>query len=88
MAAWSLSLRLTNSIASISGRDGAVACGGSYVVAAGDVDLAAGLDEGRATAISLCHVDALIRDRGWALAPCLRHIALRLKGISPSSRHP
>ena len=69
-------MRLTNWIASateadIGGRDGAApgdgsspAVDGPSVVGAGDKESAAGLDEMIATAIALCPVDAVKRDRG------------------------
>ena len=93
-------MRLTNGIASateaaIGGRDGAAsgdgsydAGDGSYAVGARDKESATGLDEGISTAIAVCLVDALDRDRGLALAECLRHTSSRLKGIIPSSRYP
>ncbi len=93
-------MRLTSWIASateagIVGRDRAAPVDGSYTAGDGysaaptrDKESAAGLGEGIVAAIALCPVDALKRDSGLALLVCLRHIALRLKGINPSSRHP
>ena len=82
---------VTNVTASATGavrwKDGAAAGDGSSAAPSGSRGLAAGLEE-LIAGIAMCPVDALNRDRGIALDACLRHRALRLKGINPSSRHP
>jgi hypothetical protein len=82
---------VTNVTASATGavrwKDGAAAGDGSSVAPSGSKGLAAGLEE-LIAGIALCPVDALNRDRGLALDACLRHRALRLKGIKPSMFHP
>ena len=46
------------------------------------------LREGIVAAIALCPIDAMTRDSDLAVLECLRHNALRLKGINPPSSHP